>query len=57
MEKSQTTLLLELAKKLQKENSSKEKALETLNAAGILDKDGNFTKNFSNLARVQKSNV
>jgi predicted transcriptional regulator len=52
MKKTQTSLLLELAKKLKKENSSKETALKSLFAAGIVTEDGQISNSFPNLKRV-----
>lgn len=52
MKKEQTTLLLALAKKLKKENTSKESAIASLSSAGILTKKGKMTKDFPNLKRV-----
>lgn len=52
MKKEQTRLLLALAKKLKKENTSKESALASLSSAGILTKKGKMTKDFPNLKRV-----
>jgi hypothetical protein len=37
------------------ENYTKEEALALLCRVGILDKDGNFTKPYKNLARVVKN--
>lgn len=47
--------LVALAKKLQKE-ISKEKAMSTFVAAGILDEDGDFTKQYSTLATAVSVN-
>ena len=52
MHKTQTSLLLELAKKLKKEDTSKEMAIKSLCAAGIVTKDGQISKSFPNLKRV-----
>ncbi len=52
MKKEQTTLLLDLAKRLNKENSSKESALASLSSAGIITKNGKLTTAFPNLERV-----
>lgn len=53
MNKTQTSLLLALAKKLKKENNtSKELALKSLSSAGIVTKEGKVTKSFPNLDRV-----
>ncbi len=52
MKKEQTSLLLALAKKLKKEETSKESAMESLNLAGIITKNGKLTKSFPNLERV-----
>lgn len=52
MNKEQTSLLIALAKRLKKEESSKESAIESLSSAGIITKDGKITKSFPNLERV-----
>jgi len=52
MKKEQTTLLLALAKKLKKENTSKESAIASLSSAGIITKKGKISKAFPNLERV-----
>ena len=52
MNKKQTSLLLALAKKLKKENTSKELALKSLSSAGIVKKEGKITKSFPNLDRI-----
>jgi len=52
MDKTQTSLLLTLAKKLKKENASRELAIKSLSSAGIVTKDGKITKSFPNLERV-----
>jgi predicted transcriptional regulator len=49
MQKTQTSLLLELAKKLKKEKPNKDKAIKSLRSAGIVTDDGKITKNFPNL--------
>lgn len=49
--------LIDLAKSRQKNQVSREKALNTFVMAGILDRDGNFTENFPYLAAaVDKKN-
>ncbi|MGY5351071.1 hypothetical protein ACXGQW_00620 [Wenyingzhuangia sp. IMCC45533] len=52
MNKTQTSLLLALAKKLEKKGNSKEVAIKSLNSAGIVNKKGKVTKAFPNLERV-----
>ena len=52
MNKSQTSLLLELAKKLKKEHPSKERAIKSLKSAVIITDEGKITKNFPNLERI-----
>ena len=52
MEKKQTKLLLELAKKLNTEKRSKEVAFKSLKSAGLLTATGKVTKNYPNLFRV-----
>lgn len=52
MNKSQTSLLLDLAKRLKNESRSKEHAIKSLNSAGIVTKEGKITKSFPNLERV-----
>ena len=52
MNKTQTTLLLALAKKLKRERTSKKMAIKTLSSAGIVTKEGKVTKSFPNLERL-----
>lgn len=52
MNKKQTSLLLNLAKKLKKEDSSKELAIKSLSSAGIVTKEGKITKSYPNLERI-----
>ena len=52
MEKEQISLLSALAEKLKKEKPSKDSALKSLHSAGIITKNGNFTKSFPNLERI-----
>ncbi len=52
MNKTQTSLLLALAKKLEKKGNSKEIAIKSLSSAGIVNKKGKVTKTFPNLERV-----
>jgi predicted transcriptional regulator len=52
MNKTQTSLLLDLAKKLEKENSTKELIIKSLTSAGIVTKKGDITKSFPNLERI-----
>ena len=52
MKKTQTSLLLALAKKLKREQTSKELAIRSLSSAGIVTKEGKVTKSFPNLERV-----
>ncbi|WP_155960809.1 MULTISPECIES: hypothetical protein [Flavobacterium] len=52
MNKSQTSLLIALAKKLEKKQSSKESAIKSLSSAGIVTKEGKMTKSFPNLKRI-----
>lgn len=52
MNKTQTELLIALAKKLEKKASSKELAIKSLSSAGIVTKEGKMTKSFPNLERV-----
>ena len=52
MTKIQTSLLLALAKKLEKKQTSKESAIKSLNSAGIITKEGKITKAFPNLERI-----
>ena len=52
MEKGQTKLLLDLAKKLKLEKRTREVAFNSLKSAGLLTPSGKVTKNFPNLGRV-----
>lgn len=52
MDKTQTSLLLALARKLKNANTSKELAIKSLSSAGIVTKEGKVTKSFPNLGRV-----
>ncbi|CAA0149780.1 hypothetical protein TMP248_100003 [Tenacibaculum maritimum] len=52
MKKEQTSLLVALAAKLKKEQTSKEAAIASLSSAGIITKKGKMTKSFPNLERV-----
>ena len=52
MEKKQTKLLLDLAKRLKTEKRSKEAALQSLKSAGLLTPSGKVNKNYPNLNRV-----
>lgn len=47
--------LIDLAKNTLKKGVTKEEAMDRLVSAGILDKDGNYTKHYPNLARFSKS--
>jgi hypothetical protein len=53
---NQMTLLLKLAKKIKKEKKEKSKILDSLQSAGILTKDGNFTKQYKHLNKIFKEN-
>ena len=46
--------LLDLAERKLKEKVTKEEALESFVRAGIMDKDGNYTEPYKNLATVIK---
>ncbi|MFZ1456578.1 MAG: hypothetical protein WAT46_11100 [Saprospiraceae bacterium] len=52
MESNQIKLLSALAKKLKGENKDKEKAIASLQSAKILDRKGDFTKQYSNLEKI-----
>lgn len=52
MDKTQTALLLALAKRLEKKQNSKEAAIKSLSSAGIVTKQGKMTKDFPQLQRV-----
>lgn len=52
MNKTQTTLLLALAQKLDKIERSKDSAIESLFSAGIVNRNGKITKSFPNLERI-----
>ena len=45
-------MIIQLAKRLKHEGRSKEKALKTFVAAGILNDKGDFTKPYRNLRNV-----
>lgn len=47
--------LIDLAKEGIKKETTKEEALDSLVSAGILNKRGNYTKNYPNLARFVKN--
>ena len=49
--------LTDLAKKLKAEKPSKEKILESFVAAGILTKEGNFTKPYASLNALLSEQV
>jgi hypothetical protein len=57
MENNQIKLLLELAKELKakQKNQTKEDALKRLQAAGILNKKGDFSKNYPELRKFTNS--
>ena len=52
LNKTQTSLLLALAKKLEKKENSEETAIKSLSSAEIVTKNGKVTKSFPNLERV-----
>jgi len=52
MNNKQTYLLLSLAKKLEKNERSKESAMKTLTSAGIITKSGKVAKTYPNLSRA-----
>ena len=52
MESNQIKLLSALAKKLKGENKDKEKAIASLQSAKILDRKGDFTKQYSNVEKI-----
>ena len=52
MNKSQTTLLKALAKKLKEKETSKESAIKSLSSASIVTIEGKITKSFPNLERI-----
>ena len=52
MEQKQISLLEALAKKLKSEKKDKAEAIESLQAARILTKSGNFTGHYSSLKRA-----
>ena len=54
MSNKDITKLTELAKEKLKKGVSKEEALRSFVRAGILNKEGKFTKPYENLARVVK---
>ena len=52
MSQTQTSLLLALAKRLEKKQTTKESAIKSLNSAGIVTKEGKISKAFPNLQRI-----
>ncbi len=52
MSTNQTDLLLKLVKKLKSEKKDFDSALLSLQRAKILTKNGNFSKQYSNLNRI-----
>ncbi len=52
MEQKQISLLTALAKKLKSKKKDKAEVVESLKAARILTKSGNFTGHYSSLKRV-----
>lgn len=52
MNNKQTSLLLALAKKLDKKETSKNLVIKSLCSAGIVNKNGKITKKFPHLDRV-----
>lgn len=50
-------LLIELAEKLKSEDKDKSKSLKTLQDANILDMNGEFTEQYSNLNKVFKNST
>ncbi|CAM4117771.1 MULTISPECIES: hypothetical protein [Flavobacterium] len=52
MDKKQTSLLIEFAKKLKKEATDSELAKKTLSSAGILNPQGKISKTYPNLKRI-----
>ena len=57
MEKSQTSLLLNLAKKLKKRQRSKEAIILSLHSAGILTKEGEVTDFYPQLKRAISNKI
>ncbi len=55
MESNQLKLLSALAKRLKVEKKDKETAIASLQSAKILDKNGSFTKQYSNLEKIAVS--
>jgi len=54
MTKRDIKRMIDLAKSIGKNGSTKEQALQRLVNAGIMDKKGNFTKHYPALAAFQK---
>lgn len=51
MYKDQIPLLIQLAKELEKQDKSKESAIQSLHQAGIMTKSGRISKHYPNLKR------
>jgi hypothetical protein len=52
MNDKEIKMIIQLAKRLKSEGTSKEKALKTFVSAGILNDKGDFTKPYHNLKNV-----
>ncbi len=52
MNDKEIKMIIQLAKRLKNEGSSKERALKTFVSAGILNDKGDFTKPYRNLKNV-----
>jgi hypothetical protein len=55
MDKKQLKLMINLAKKLREEKRDKKEILISFVSAGILTTHGNYTKNFSELKKIEKA--
>lgn len=55
MDKKQLKLMISLAKKLREEKRDTKEILTSFVSAGILTSHGNYTKNFSELKKIEKA--
>ncbi len=55
MDSTQIKLMMLLAKKLRRRKRNKEEILKSFVSAGILTNDGNYTKNYPELGKMEKT--
>lgn len=55
MSKKQIKLMFHLAKKLKEEKRNTQEILTSFVSAGILTSTGNYTKNYSELKKIEKA--